>query len=98
MLTKEVGELSPPIPRLLLFVKGWAALAPPQLLLKQINKQASKPLASGGGGSQHLGGTVRPTSVSSKPTWSTECVPGQPGLEKSCLKKKTKQNKTYSED
>jgi hypothetical protein len=32
--------------------------------------------------------------LSSRPDWSTELVPGQPGLYKETLSRKTKQNKT----
>ena len=32
--------------------------------------------------------------LSSRPTWSTKGVPGQPGLHRETLSRKTKQNKT----
>jgi hypothetical protein len=34
------------------------------------------------------------TSLSSRSAWSTEQVPGQPGLHRETLSQKTKQNKT----
>jgi hypothetical protein len=40
--------------------------------------------------SQHLGGRVRQISVSWRPAWSTESVPGQPGLHRETLSQKKK--------
>jgi hypothetical protein len=37
--------------------------------------------------------------LSSRPAWSTELVPGQPGLHRETLSRKTKQNKNnYNND
>lgn len=43
--------------------------------------------------SQHLQGKDEPIAMSLRPTWTAQWVPSQPGLHKTCLKYKQKQNK-----